>query len=318
MNKSDLISIVIPVYNEEGNISLIYKRITEVFKKSLAGYDYEIIFVNDGSEDKSGAIINELLIADKKVRYIEFSRNFGKEIATSAGINHSKGDAVIMLDGDLQHPPELIPEFIKKWKNGADVIVGIRDKNNKEGFVKKYGSIWFYKIMNAIGDTKLVPRATDYRLIDKKVVAEFNRFTERNRMTRGLINWLGFKRDYVHFNAGERNSGKAGYGCWKLFRLALSAFTSYSLFPLKFAGYLGVFITFFSGILGLFIFIEKYVFNDSLDIGFSGSAILAVIVMFLIGIVLACLGLIALYIANIHGEVLNRPIYIISEKKNID
>ncbi len=145
MNIDDFISIVIPVYNEEGNISLIYKGITAVFKKSLPNCDYEIIFVNDGSTDKSGKIINELIVADKKVRYVEFSRNFGKEIATSAGINYSKGDAVIMIDGDLQHPPELIPEFIKKWKSGVDVVVGIREKNSKEGFVKKYGSTFFIK-----------------------------------------------------------------------------------------------------------------------------------------------------------------------------
>ena len=310
-----LISIVIPILNEEKNIPLIYKGVVSVFRELKEKYDYRIIFVNDGSEDKSGEIINDLSKSSEKVKYIEFSRNFGKEIATSAGIHHSKGDAVIIIDADLQHPPEIIPEFIKKWEEGAEVVVGARKENKRNGLIRKVGAYFFYKIINSIGDTKVSPNETDYRLIDKKIVKEFNRFTERNRITRGLIDWMGFKRDHVMFDVNSRSYGKEKYSFWKLVKLALSTFISHSLFPLKFAGYLGIIITFFSGIIGLFIFIKKYILVDSWGLSISGSAILAVIILFLIGIVLISIGLLALYIASIHGEVINRPIYVIRSRK---
>jgi len=312
MKNKKLISIVVPVFNEEKNIPFFARELAGVLRGLENKYGFEIIFVNDGSSDGSSNIIEKLASSSERVKYLEFSRNFGKEIATSAGIRFAKGDAVIMLDADLQHPVDLIPEFIAKWQAGADIVIGIRKKNKGEGFVKKYGSILFYLVMNSIGDTDILPNSTDYRLLDRKVVEEFNRFTERNRITRGLIDWLGFRRSYVHFDAKGRNSGKARYGNLQLTRLALSTFVTHSLFPLKFAGYLGILITFFFGALGLFIFVEEYVLKD---MDFSWPAILAVIILFTIGIVLICLGLIALYIGNIHSEVTNRPMYIIRKKK---
>lgn len=313
-----LVSIIIPVHNEEKNIPLVYRELKNVCDGLRNKYDHELIFIDDGSRDGSSLAIDNLATEDQRVKHIEFSRNFGKEMATSSGILHARGDAAIMIDADLQHPPRLIPEFIEKWENGADVIVGVRIKNNGEGFIKKYGSSAFYKIMNAIGDIKLTPRATDYRLIDRKVIAEFNRFTERNRITRGIIDWLGFKKDFIYFEASERLNGKASYGYPKLAKLALSSFVSHSLFPLKLAGYLGVFITFFSGLFGIFMIAEKFFFKDYFAMEFSGPAMLAVMILFLIGIVLSSLGLVALYIANIHNEVINRPIYVVRRKNNFN
>jgi dolichol-phosphate mannosyltransferase len=311
-----LISIIVPVYNEQENLPLFYTEIKKVLFGLQDSYDFEIIFVNDGSADKSELVLSELSAKDKIVKVIEFSRNFGKEIATSAGLNNCSGKCAILIDADLQHPVELIPEFIKKWENKAEVVVGVRKTNNGEGFIKKTGSYWFYKIYNKISDTKTVPCSTDYRLLDRKVIDEFNKFTERNRMTRGLVDWLGFKKDFVYFDANKRMAGKAGYSSLKLIRLAIMSFVANSLFPLKLAGYLGVIITFFSGLLGLFVLVEKYFLNDPWDLHVSGSAILAIIILFLIGIVLSCLGLMALYIANIHSEVVNRPMYVIRDKKN--
>jgi len=318
MEKVSLISIVIPVHNEEKNIPLICDKIIEVWNNLKHKYAYEIIFVDDGSDDSSLKILEKLSTADKHIKYVEFSRNFGKELAISAGIFNAKGSAVLIIDADLQHPPELMPKFIEKWEKGADIVIGLRTRNKGEGLIKKFGSILFYKIMNSIGETQMLPQETDYRLLDKKVVIEFNRFTERNRITRGLIDWLGFKKDYIYFNANERINGEAQYDNSKLLRLALTSFVSQSLFPLKFAGYLGIFITFFSGLLGLFIFVEKYILNDPWNINFSSPAILAVIILFLIGIVLSCLGLIALYIASIHAEVINRPMFVIRKKGNLE
>jgi dolichol-phosphate mannosyltransferase len=308
MNK--LISVVIPVYNEEENISQVYEKIREVSGK-LANYNWEIIFVDDGSEDKSLEILENLAKQNTSVKFIQFSRNFGKEAALSAGLDIALGDAVFMIDADLQHPVELIPDFIEKWQNGADVVIGVRNRNQGEGLVKRYGSVLFYKIMTTIGETRITPKATDYRLLDYKVVLAFRRFTEHDRITRGLIAWLGFKRDYVYFDANKRNGGRAKYSKAKLIKLALSSIVAHSLFPLKFAGYLGVSITFVFGSLGLLILIDKYLLNDPLHWGVTGTASLAILLIFMVGVVLCCLGLMALYIANIHCEVSNRPLYII-------
>ena len=314
MKKHKLISIVIPVFNEEKNIYKLYFALTKVLSRT--DKNFEIIFVNDGSQDKSQLKIERLKKIDSRVRLISLTRNFGKELATTAGINHCQGEACIMIDADLQHPPALIPKFIAKWEGGASVVIGVRKSNRGEGLTKKIGSRLFYKIINKISETRLVPNATDYRLLDRAVINEFNKFSERNRMTRALIDWLGFDTEYLYFDAGKRASGQANYSNFKLLRLAINSMVSFSLFPLKIAGYLGIVITLLSIPLGLFILIEKYILNDPLKLYISGPATLAVILVFLVGIVLICLGLIALYIANIHNEVINRPLYVIKKEKH--
>jgi len=316
--RKKLISIIVPVFNEEKNIPLLCYELFKTLKKLQNKYDYEIIFVDDGSADKSQEILESLAGENKKIKYIQFSRNFGKEIATSAGIHKAKGDAAIMIDADLQHPPELIPLFLKKWEAGADMVVGVRKNNNHEAFLKRICSFLFYKTMNKISKTHITPNATDYRLLDKKVVKEFNRFTERSRITRGLLDWLGFKKEFIYFNPGVRKSGKAKYSYLKLTKLAFATFVNHSLFPLKFAGYLGIITTPLAGLTGLFILVEKYFLKDPLGLNFTGPAMLAVLLIFLIGIVLICLGLIALYIAEIQSEVMNRPMYVIRKTGNIN
>ena len=311
---SKKISIVVPVFNEAGNIEIFFSKLKEVLFGWL-NYDYEIIFVDDGSIDNSIEVLEKIALQDDKVKFLEFSRNFGKENALSAGLEYASGDAVLMIDGDLQHPIELIPEFIKKWERGADVVIGVREKNQGEGLLKKIGSWWFYKIMNHIGETKITPHATDFRLLDRKVVEEFKRFKEKSRLTRGLIDWLGFKRDYIYFEANKRVNGQAGYGGLKLFRLALSSFVAHSLLPLKIAGYLGLLIIVTAGPWGLYVFLGMYVFHWNYPSNFSGPAQLAILLIFLVGIILSCLGLIALYVANIREEVLDRPLYVIRRKK---
>jgi len=310
---SKLLSIVIPTYNEKENIPLAHRGVISALN-NLPNYSRELLFVDDGSNDGTDEVLKELGKNNREVKFLRLSRNFGKEIAVSAGLHHAEGDAVVVMDADLQHPPELIPLFVNKWKNGAEVVVGVRSKNNNEGLVKKLGSIVFYKIMNRISETPIIPCATDFRLLDRKVVDVFCKLTERKRMTRGLIDWLGFKRDYVYFEAPARINGEANYSFKKLWRLAFASFVSHSLFPLRLAGYLGVFITVISAMTGLFVAIEKYVLGDPWGLSFSGTAILALMILFLVGIILSCFGLVALYIANIHNEVLNRPLYIISEK----
>ena len=310
-----IISIVIPVYNEEKNIPLITEKVSFVVSKTP--YDYEIILVNDGSEDNSQLVIDSLVQKDIHIKSIELSKNFGKESATSAGINNTIGNAVILIDADMQHPPELITKLLQKWEEGADVVVGLRTENKGQPLLKRFCSFIYYKFINVISDTQIIAGATDFRLIDRKVVDEFNKFTEHERITRGLIDWLGFKREFVEFEAHERVNGVASYSYFKLMKLALSSSISHSLVPLKVAGYLGIFITTISGIGGLLIFIQRYVFEDVLNWNISGTGQLAVLMIFFIGVILSCLGLVALYIGNIHHEVSGRPLYIVRSIVNL-
>jgi len=307
------ISIITPIYNEEVNIPLFYEQVKKIISSLSPKYDFEIIFVDDGSTDKTAEISRKIADSDSQVKYLEFSRNFGKEMATTAGLNHCKGDCAILIDADLQHPVEIIPKFIMDWEKGFEVVVGIRKSSKSDTFIKIFGSKLFYKIMSKISDTEIAPSSTDFRLIDRKVIDAFNQCTERTRITRGLIAWLGFKRSFVEFEANERVNGKASYNTLKLIKLALSSFVSMSLFPLKLAGYLGIFIIVVSGFLGILIFVEKVILNDPM--GFTWLAFLVVAVLFLVGVILSCLGLIALYIGSISQEVSNRPMYVIRDKK---
>ncbi len=310
-----LISVVTPVYNESKNIPIFFKQLNDI-ADSLE-HKLEVIFVDDGSRDDSVAVIEQLKHGKMTVRLIELSRNFGKEIATTAGIEAAKGDAVVIIDSDLQHPISCMPEFVTKWKEGCEVVIGVRATHEHDNALKKYGSKMFYKIMNRISETKIVPHSTDYRLIDRKVVEAFKNFTERQRLTRGLIDWLGFRRGYVHFKTGKRIHGKPSYSTSKLIKLALNSFTAHSLFPLRLAGYIGLVLVLVFGALGLFTYIEVFLLRDPMGLGITGTALLAMLLLFAIGIVLCSLGLIALYIANIHGEVINRPLYVVRDQKKI-
>lgn len=309
MAKSTLISIIVPVFNEAEGLPTFYKVLNKELNK--LPYTFEIIFVDDGSLDGSLNILEELAAEDPRIHVIEFARNFGKELATSAGLHAAHGDAALMIDADLQYPVKLIRKFIEMWNEGADVVIGVRDGNRHDTYFKRLASRTFYALMSAMTEVEITPHATDFRIVDRVVIDHFNRFTERGRMTRGLIDWLGFKRQFIHFEADPRRFGTASYSIVKLVKLAFNSFINNSLLPLRLAGYLGAIIILFSTPLGLFIFIEKYVTNNSLGIVFSGSVILMVILLFLVGIILVSLGLIAMYIANIHIEVVGRPMYVV-------
>lgn len=305
-----VVSIIVPVYNEAAGLRELYRQVKAELAR-LDGYDHELIFVDDGSRDGSVAILRELAADDPAVRVIEFVRNFGKEAATTAGLHACSGDAAIMIDADLQHPPALIPELVARWERGADVVVGVRRRNDDDGWFTRLRSRLFYRLLNLVAEMPVTPHGTDFRLLDRAVIDAFNGLTERGRITRGLIDWLGFPTDHVEFDAASRSAGDARYSTLKLVRLAAHSFVSLSLFPLRLAGYLGVAITVLSGALGLFMYVDKYHLGDPWGFNFSGTAFLAVSILFLVGIVLSCLGLIALYIGHIHAEVLGRPLYVL-------
>jgi dolichol-phosphate mannosyltransferase len=311
MNRTQqkLISIVVPFHNEAANLPLLIEALHHV--TDTLPYDFEFVLIDDGSRDKSALAVREMARHDDQIHFLQFARNFSKEMAVSAGIHAAKGSAAIIMDADLQHPPELIPQFIEKWEKGAEIVVGVRKYDKRETWFKKTASAGFYRIMQRISHTQITPHATDFRLIDRAVIREFNRFTEHNRMTRGLIDWMGFRRDYIHFVAPMRIHGEAAYTLKKLVSLAMNSFTAYSLFPLKLAGYIGIGIVTITGPLGMFAFIEQFVLHDPLDLHIRGTAVLAILTAFLVGVMLIAIGLVALYIAHIHAEVTNRPLYIL-------
>lgn len=304
-----LISIIVPVHNEAQNIPLLYKALTKYTAK--VPYQFEFVFVDDGSTDSSLSSLQELTGKDERVRVLEFARNFGKEAAVSAGLDAAWGEAAIILDADLQHPPALIPKFIAAWEQGNDVVIGVRRYSKQEGRLKRITSDGFYHLLHLVAHTQITPHASDFRLLDKKVIDVFRQLTERDRITRGLIDWLGFKREYIDFTAPPRTNGVAGYSWPKLVELAINSFTGYSLFPLKFAGYLGLFILLTAVPAGALLCVERFVLNDPLNWNITGTALLAMMILVLVGIMLGCLGLISLYIARIHAEVTNRPLYVV-------
>jgi len=309
---SDLpLSVVVPVYNESAGLIHFHELLSSQLDK-FGPDSYEIIYCDDGSQDDSAKIIRELSAKDSRVKLLKLSRNFGKEIATTAGLHAAVGQAIITIDGDGQHPPELIGEFLKKWRDGAKVVVGLRTSNHKEGWMKRYGSKLFYRFFNRFMGVKIIPGSTDYRLIDRAVQQDFVRMTERNRITRGLIDWLGYRREYVKFAANPRLHGEAGYSFKKLFKLAIDSVVSLSISPLYISAYIGAVVLPLSVLIGLFMVIDSLV-GDPLGLNITGSAYIVVLLLFLVGVLLVSQGIIGLYLSHIHTETQNRPLYVIDK-----
>lgn len=305
------IAIVIPVYREAANLLSLYSRL-KLVAGDLKQYAWEYIFVNDGSPDNSYDVLAKLAGETSNVRVLDLSRNFGKEIALTAGAHEAKdADAVICIDADLQHPPEIIPQLILQWEAGAEVVVTIRTSIEKQPLFRKVGSSLFYWIISKSSSFEMIPKTTDFRLYDKKVIAAFCYATERGRMFRGIMDWMGFRRAYIEFSADARVGGQAGYSFFKLWHLAINSITSFSLWPLRIAGYLGVLITATSALL--LIWMAGNIFFHT-NYGYTPLALVVVINTFLIGIVLVAIGLVALYVGTIHTEVINRPLFVVRER----
>jgi dolichol-phosphate mannosyltransferase len=309
------ISFVIPVYNEEKGFSQFYEKMLLPELKKL-NYDYELILVNDGSTDKSLQIIQKISEKDNHVKALCFSRNFGKEVALTAGIREATGDAILTMDADGQQPPKLIHEFIKKWEEGGEIVIGVRGRYEKHGLIAKIGSKLFYKILGMMGVKDTVPGSTDFRIIDRCVADEYNRLTEHGRITRGLMDWMGFKKVYIDYIYGNRLAGKPSYNFKKLFQLAIDSFVSLSSAPLIIFGWIGAFITVASLILGIFVIIEEFIMGDPMQLKWTGTTCLSIFITFLIGLVLISQSIIALYISHIHAEAQGRPLYIIDHKNS--
>lgn len=311
------VSVVVPVYNEADGIEKFFALLSKEIMVLSSGYTFEFVFVNDGSRDSSYEKLSALARGRKDFKLVNLSRNFGKEIATSAGIAYATGDATIVMDADGQHPPKLISKFLNEWETGWQVVVGIRSKEEKTSFIKKWSSLLFYKLFNTGSSVKLVPRATDFCLIDKVVRIEFTKLEEQNRITRGLIDWLGFKKTYIEFSAPERIAGTATYSMGKLIKLATDSFISLSKGPLYFSAYAGLVLTPLSFVAGAFVFVEQIVMNDPLGLNFTGSAMLGVLIVFLVGVLLLSQGLLGIYITQLHTQALNRPLFIVDPSTSV-
>ena len=238
-----LISIVITAYREDNNIPLIYDELIQVFHSIRDRYRYEIIFVNDGSPDRTWHAIEQLCDTDTHVKGVNLSRNFGKELAITAGLELSSGDVVITLDADGQHPVDKIPDFLHEYEAGYEIVYNRRPETRDASFLKRYSSRLFYVLFNLLSEFKLEPHTTDYRLLSRDVVDAYLQFHEKNRMYRGLVDWLGFEKKALVFNAKKRIHGEATYSYRRLLSLAINNLTSFSFFPLKFVGYFGLFVT---------------------------------------------------------------------------
>jgi glycosyltransferase involved in cell wall biosynthesis len=301
------VSVVVPVFNEADGLRDFHAALLKILRS--VELTYEIIYCDDGSRDKSISILQ--LLAKSHTRLITLSRNFGKEYALTAGISEARGDAVLTIDADGQHPVELIPQFIEKWQAGADVVVGVRDE------ATSFSSRTFYRLFNRLTGERLIPHSTDFRLLDRKVVDAFLKLEEHNRITRGLIDWVGFARETIIFKAKARTHGDATYSKRQLRKLAIDSFVSLSSVPLFVFGYLGIVITAGSGILGLAVLVEQVFAHDPLGWKFTGTAMLGTLILFLIGIVLMSQGMLALYISHIHTQSKGRPLYVIDRSRSI-
>jgi dolichol-phosphate mannosyltransferase len=305
-----LLSVVVPLFNE--SVGLV--RFHETLMAGIAAAkidEYEVLYVDDGSTDNTADVARQLHAADSKIHLIRLSRNFGKENALTAGIAQATGAAILTLDGDGQHPTELIPDFVQAWRDGAQVVVGVRTNTRSESAWKRWQSKTFYRVFNRLSEQKLIPGSTDFRLIDRAVQRAFLELPEANRVTRGLIDWLGFRRQLITFTPHDRQHGTASYSQRKLMVLAVNSFVSLTRTPLYLFGYLGVLITASSFVLGSVVFIEQLVLEDPLSWNFTGTAMLGILIIFLVGIVLMSQGILSLYISLLHNQSKQRPLYVI-------
>jgi glycosyltransferase involved in cell wall biosynthesis len=300
-------SIIAPIYNEKENLPVLHRRVSEVMNST--GEPWELILVDDGSTDGSTDIIRELAQKDEHVRPVIFARNFGHQVAVTAGLDYSRGDAIVIIDADLQDPPEIILEMAKKWKEGNEVVFAVRAEREGESWFKLWTASLFYRIIYRITDVKIPLDTGDFRLMDRKVVNVMNQMRERHRFLRGMSAWVGFKQVGVEYKRAARVAGETKYPFRKMFRLAVNAVTGFSYFPLQVATYFG-FGSASIAILAIPVVIYLRVTGSQ---AFFGQASTLIAVLFLGGVQLISLGVLGEYIGRLYDEAKGRPLYIVRE-----
>ncbi len=301
------ISVVIPVFNEESNLPVLYERL--VNSVTSISNDYELIFVNDGSKDNSLNIIKELSLKNPQVKYIDFSKNFGHQLAVFAGLENAKGDTIVIIDADLQDPPELIKELYSKMKEGYDVVYAQREQRVGESWHKLMTAKLFYRFINRLSEVSIPLDTGDFRIISKKINDIIVSMPERNKFLRGQIAWTGFNQTFVSYNREERYAGKTNYSYSKMFSFAFDGITAFSNLPLRLATYLGFAVSLISFFFILYTLYQKYFKHDVVQ----GWSSLMVSILFIGGVQLICLGIIGEYLGRIMDNVKQRPLYIVRE-----
>lgn len=305
-------SVVIPVFNEDAVLPETYKRLSAVMEST--GEPYELIFVNDGSSDCTAGILREICGRDPNVKLVDFSRNFGHQPASTAGMDYSVGEAIVLIDADLQDPPEIIPQMLCKWREGYDVVYGVRKKRNGESWFKRLTASLFYRFIRSMTDVDMPLDTGDFRLIDRKVCRALSNISEKNRYIRGIISWLGFSQTGIEYVRDKRFAGESKYPLKKMLRFACDGIASFSYKPLKLASYCGGFMSVLSFAYLLVVIWQKLFTNTTV----AGWASILAVSLFFNGIVLIILGIIGAYIGRIYDEVKGRPLYVVKETRNID
>lgn len=298
-----VLSVVVPVYNEQEVVRDFQQRLAAILDGLCE--ETEIIYVNDGSTDDTLAILHELRAGDPRVAILDLSRNFGKEIAMSAGLEHAHGEAVVIIDADLQDPPELIPEFVREWRNGYDVVYGRRNAREGETWLKKLTAFWFYRVIQAVSRVKIPEDTGDFRLLSRRAVDSLVLLREQHRFMKGLYSWIGYPQKEVLFRRDPRFAGKTKWNYWRLWSFALEGITSFTVAPLKIATYLGLITAATAFIYASVVVYKTLVFGDPV----RGYPSLMVVVLFLGGIQLMFLGVIGEYLGRMFNETKRRPLY---------
>jgi len=304
-----LISVVVPCFNEERVVHDTYERLTKVLTSS-PNINFELLFVDDGSQDSTLPILRTLQQADSRVRVITFSRNFGHQVAVTAGLEHATGDAVVLIDADLQDPPEIIREMLKMWQSGVDVAYGVRADRDGETAFKVWTAKAFYRAINHVSDVAIPLDTGDFRLMDRKVVDVLLRMPERDRFVRGMVAWAGFRQEPISYRRAARQAGETKYPLRKMIRFALDGILSFSLAPLRFAGWIG-FVTAGLAMLGVLYALGLRILTH---VWVPGWTLLFIMCSFIGGIQLASLGVLGEYVGRIYGEAKRRPLYVVRER----
>ncbi|EEY1259157.1 glycosyltransferase [Escherichia coli] len=299
------ISLVVPVFNEEEAIPIFYKTVREF--EELKPYEVEIVFINDGSKDATESIINALAVSDPLVVPLSFTRNFGKESALFAGLEHANGNAVIPIDVDLQDPIEVIPHLIEKWQGGADMVLAKRSDRSTDGRLKRKTAEWFYKLHNKISNPKIEENVGDFRLMSRDVVENIKLMPERNLFMKGVLSWVGGSTDIVEYSRAERVAGSTKFNGWKLWNLALEGITSFSTFPLRIWTYIGICVSIFAFIYASWMVIDKLLWGNPVP----GYPSIMTAILFLGGVQLIGIGILGEYIGRIYIESKQRPKYLL-------
>ena len=299
------ITLLIPAYNEELSLPSLYKELVGLMDNQ-SNYEWEVLFVNDGSKDKTLECIKELRVSDKRINYVDLSRNFGKERAMLAGFDYATGDATVIMDADLQDPPSLIPEMIKYWEEGYDDVYALRKDRGKESWLRKKLSLAFYDILQRSTRIEVLPNVGDFRLLDRSCIEALKKLRESERYTKGMFCWIGFRKKEIKFDRGNRTAGNSSWNFFSLFGLAIEGVTSFTTVPLRFATIMGVIVSLTSFIYIMYIVLKVFLWGEPVQ----GYPSMMCVILFLGGVQLLSLGIIGEYLSRVFCESKNRPTYI--------